>query len=93
MKEVTIKSIDFKATIDERILNDWRYMDYLTRSEDMSFTAAERFRALNKAVEMLLGMEGKEEMLEKIADKNDGHVSYGSVLEIIREIGGELGKK
>lgn len=93
MKTVKLNSIDFECEIDERIRNDWRYMDYLTQSEDPALGAAERFRAINKAMELLLGMQLKEQILAVIAEKNDNYVSYQSVYTILKEIGKELGAK
>lgn len=93
MKTVKLKSIDFECKIDERIRNDWRYMDYLTQSEDPALGSVERFRAINKAMELLLGMKLKEQILAVIAEKNDNYVSYQAVYTILKEIGEELGAK
>lgn len=93
MKKIKLKSIDLECSIDERIMNDWRYMDYLTQSEDPSLSAVEKFRAINKSIELLLGMELKEKILAKIAERDDGYVSYKSVFDILKEIGDVLGKQ
>lgn len=92
MKKVKLDSINIELTIDERITNDWRYMDYLTRSEDPELKAAERIRAINKSIELLLGMEQKDKALAAIAEANDGFVSYDSVFALLKEIGDALGK-
>lgn len=86
MKKIKLTSADIEIEVNEDNLNDWRYMDYLTRYEDMELREAERFRSFNKAMEMLIGREQKDTVMAEIAKANKGFVSYESMYDLMHEI-------
>ena len=73
----------FKA--NEKVLNDWRFVKLIAKTESGNMT--EKFIAVTKIVEMLLGDEEEERLTEYIASKNDGFVPqdemYHAVIDII----------
>ena len=74
---------DFKT--DERVLGDWRFVKLIADTEKGDM--ATKVVSTAKLVEMVLGEEGENNLVEYIANKNDGFVPqeemYTAVIEII----------
>ena len=73
----------FKFTLDERILDDWRFVDAIGLSE--SDDASEAIRGMRDLVKMVVG-DRYDAFKKHIADKNDGFVPREKVTEEIIEI-------
>lgn len=74
----------FTAEIDERTLEDWRFLRALVKSE--KGTDLEKLEAANVVAEMLLGSDNVEKLCESIAKDNGGYVPSKIFMEAIAEI-------
>ena len=73
----------FKFALDERVLDDWRFVDAIGLSE--SDDASESIRGMRDMVKMVVG-DRYDAFKKHIADKNDGFVPREKVTEEIIEI-------
>ena len=73
----------FKCEVDERVLSDWRMVDYIGLIDSNDLTKqVEGFRGL---VHLLLGDETKR-LEEHIMSNNDGYIPTDIMSEELREI-------
>ena len=73
----------FKFAIDERILDDWRLVDEIGRSE--SDDASEQIRGMRNLIYLVLGKQA-DALKKHIADKNDGFIPSKVITAEITEI-------
>lgn len=73
----------FKFHVDERILDDWRLVEAIKRSE--SDDASEVIRGMTDLVDLVVGDQG-DALKKHIADKNEGYIPKGVILTTITEI-------
>ena len=73
----------FKFNIDERIIEDWDFLEAIAMAE--STDASEQIRGTMKVADMLLGKE-KESLKKLIREKNGGYVPQTEMANAIAEI-------
>ena len=73
----------FKFSLDERILDDWRFVDAIGLSE--SDDASEQIRGMRDLVKMVIG-DRYDAFKKHIAEKNDGFIPRSVVTETVIEI-------
>lgn len=73
----------FKFSIDERVMEDWRLLQYIALSE--STDPSEQIKGASRLVTLLLG-DQEPAMMEFIAKKNEGYVPATAVTDMITEI-------
>lgn len=75
----------FKFEVKEDMLNDWRFVKAIRKSE--SNDPGERLLGVTDIIFILLGEEQADKLAEFIAEKNDGtapvDVMYAAVVEIL----------
>lgn len=75
----------FKFEVNEEMLNDWRFVKAIRKSE--SNDPGERLLGVTDIVFFLLGEEQADKLAEFIAEKNEGKapidVMYATVVEIL----------
>lgn len=73
----------FKFSLDERILDDWRFVDAIGLSE--SDDASEQIRGMRDLVKIVIG-DRYDAFKKHIADKNDGFIPRDAVTDLVIEI-------
>jgi hypothetical protein len=74
----------FEYNIDERILTDWRFTTAAVKAE--SGSTVEKVVAAQKMIEMMLGEEQLNQLVEHIASQNDGFVPTDAIMNVAKEI-------
>ncbi len=80
----------FEFEIDERILNDFRYVELLAMAE--SDDASEILKGVTMLPKFMLGDKGAKRLKDKIASENDGFVpqelvyaEITAIIDVIKE--------
>lgn len=79
-------STGFSFELDERNLDDMRFVDELGLVSDDSAPELDRLRAASKAVGMLIGREQKNALYIHIGNTNDGRVPFMAFVAELRDI-------
>ena len=74
----------FEYNIDERILTDWRFTTAAAKAG--SGSDVEVLSAAQKMVEMMLGEEQLNKLVDHIASQNDGFVPTDALMNTAKEI-------
>ena len=74
----------FEYNIDERILTDWRFTSEAAKTE--SGSKVEKLLAAQRMIELMLGKEQLNKLMEHIASQNDGFVPSEVVMNTAKEI-------
>ena len=74
----------FKFEVDEELLNDWRFVKAIRKSE--SSDPGERLLGVTDIVFLLLGEEQSDKLAEFIAEKNGGKAPVDSMYSATVEI-------
>ena len=74
----------FSYTCDERIFSDWRFAMAVSRTQNG--TDMERLAGAGEMVQLILGKDGYNALLEHISKKNDGMVPAEAVMAEVTEI-------
>lgn len=83
-----ITSSGFEFEVDERCLNDWRLIKAISKSD--SKDQVDRLHAIATMINMLLGDEGEEKLVDFIAKNNDGYVPSEKMYAIVKEVFDEV---
>lgn len=79
-----VTSSGFEFEVDERKINDFRYVELLAMAE--SKDASEMLRGLTSLPKFMLGEDGAKKLMDKIAAENDGFIPQELVYEEITSI-------
>lgn len=74
----------FKFKVNEKLLNDWRFVKAIRRSE--SDDQGERLLGVTDIIYMLLGEEQSDKLAEHIAEQNNGIAPVDSMYKAVIEI-------
>lgn len=74
----------FAYKCDDRVLTDWRFT--MAVSKTQSGDGFEKLEGAQKMIQMLLGEDGYEKLMEHIASKNDGYVPAENVMSEVADI-------
>lgn len=78
----------FKYEIDDRVLNDWRFVNALARAQGGvdNDDKMDQLRGSLEMVNLMFGKEGEAKLMEHIAKTNDGYVPTEAVMNEIKDI-------
>lgn len=88
IKGITESGFEFE--VDDRCLSDWKFMKAIAKSD--SKDQVEQLQGAVTMVNMLLGEEGEEKLIEFVAKDNDGYAPSDKVSAIVKEIFTEVKK-
>ncbi len=74
----------FKYDVDERVLTDWRFT--LAISKTQSGDDIQKLEGAKDMVELLLGKEGHQALINHVAKANDGFVPADVFMAEVTEI-------
>ena len=74
----------FKFKVNEKMLNDWKFVKAIRRSE--SDDNGERLLGVTDIIFMLLGEEQSDKLAEHIAKKNNGIAPVDAMYKAVTEI-------
>lgn len=74
----------FKTDLDERIIDDWRFMKAIAKADNMD-KPSDALAGTVELVSMVFG-ENEEALMEHIASKNDGFVPQEKIKEEVLNV-------